>query len=546
MIGLIVFNILLLIGTVFADSFSSLASLNALIGAERDIPVMINDYVEKELERLDYLRKFAEEVEEHNNKAIRDGTEAILNPINAFLLIKEMKMDWDKATKIMRANSADDFIHNVTLQRINKRIKYPTETDLEGAVDGLLRLQDLYQMDTKDMAEGKILNSEMQTVALTAGDCFEIGRAAYNLKDYYHTILWMQEAQERVQNESKPTVDTEDILEYLAFALYKQGNLKRALLLTDELYRMNPNHPRARNNIIKYEELLGDEGVQPVDMRRKIPSINNPRHKSMMEKREKNAYEALCRHEVPVSTKKQSLLYCYYKMDHPYLRLAPFKVEIAQQNPLAVLFHNFISNEESRILELLATPKLYRATVHNPATGRLETASYRISKSGWLKSSEHEVVNRIDKRLTLATNLNTETAEELQKKEGAFEGLGTGNRIATALIYMTEPEIGGRTVFINSKTSIPCTKNAALFWYNLMRDGAADMRSLHAACPVLTGIKWTANKWFHERGQEWNRPCGLHKYVRERYVGDLGAPEPKYQLNIRSKAKKSKKMKRKH
>uniref|UniRef100_A0A183EQS5 TPR_REGION domain-containing protein n=1 Tax=Gongylonema pulchrum TaxID=637853 RepID=A0A183EQS5_9BILA len=51
--------------------------------------------------------------------------------------------------------------------------------------------------------------------------------------------LWMQEARERVQKEAVPTVSLEDVLEYLAYSLYKQGNLKRALLLTDELYRMS-------------------------------------------------------------------------------------------------------------------------------------------------------------------------------------------------------------------------------------------------------------------------------------------------------------------
>lgn len=57
MVECIVFNILLSITTVSTDSFASLASLKALIGAERDIPVMINSYVEKEIERLDYLKK---------------------------------------------------------------------------------------------------------------------------------------------------------------------------------------------------------------------------------------------------------------------------------------------------------------------------------------------------------------------------------------------------------------------------------------------------------------------------------------------------------
>jgi len=26
---------------------------------------------------------------------------------------------------------------------------------------------------------------------------------------------------------------------------------------------------------------------------------------------------------------------------------------------------------------------------------------------------------------------------------------------------------------------------------------------------VLTGFKWVANKWFHERGQEFVRQCGI-------------------------------------
>jgi hypothetical protein len=29
------------------------------------------------------------------------------------------------------------------------------------------------------------------------------------------------------------------------------------------------------------------------------------------------------------------------------------------------------------------------------------------------------------------------------------------------------------------------------------------------ACPVLIGNKWVANKWIHERGQEFRRPCSL-------------------------------------
>lgn len=44
-----------------------------------------------------------------------------------------------------------------------------------------------------------------------------------------------------------------------------------------------------------YEDMLEDEGVRPVDMRRKIPLINNPRDKNSVENDEIRTYESLCR-----------------------------------------------------------------------------------------------------------------------------------------------------------------------------------------------------------------------------------------------------------
>uniref|UniRef100_A0A914N9A5 Uncharacterized protein n=1 Tax=Meloidogyne incognita TaxID=6306 RepID=A0A914N9A5_MELIC len=51
-------------------------------------------------------------------------------------------------------------------------------------------------------------------------------------------------------------------------------------------------------------------------------------------------------------------------------------------------------------------------------------------------------------------------------------------------------------------------------------------------CPVLLGDKWTANCFIFEIGQEFFRPCGLDPSIQERYVGDLGGPEPRKYPNI--------------
>lgn len=60
---------------------------------------------------------------------------------------------------------------------------------------------------------------------VAAGDCFELGRQSYHNRDYYHTVLWMQEAMDRLQEEQNATTTSKpDILEYLAFSTYMQGS----------------------------------------------------------------------------------------------------------------------------------------------------------------------------------------------------------------------------------------------------------------------------------------------------------------------------------
>ena len=54
----------------------------------------------------------------------------------------------------------------------------------------------------------------------SAGDCFELGRIAYNKADHYHVVMWMSEALELVNNEVNKTVDNVMLLDYLAYSLY--------------------------------------------------------------------------------------------------------------------------------------------------------------------------------------------------------------------------------------------------------------------------------------------------------------------------------------
>ena len=104
--------------------------------------------------------------------------------------------------------------------------------------------------------------------------------------------------------------------------------------------------------------------------------------------------------------------------------------------------------------------------------------------------------------------------ESTLKKAG--EG---GQRVATVLMFLTEVEEGGETVFpyttatwadpaaaARARNYSACAQrgpavkprqgDAILFW-SLDTWGREDKNSLHASCPVIKGEKWTATKWLH-------------------------------------------------
>merc|ERR1711879_983580 len=65
-----------------------------------------------------------------------------------------------------------------------------------------------------------------------------------------------------------------------------------------------------------------------------------------------------------------------------------------------------------------------------------------------------------------------------------------GNRIATVLIYFSDVEKGGNTVFLPPKIVSRPKRGSAVFWYNLKPNGESDDSTRHAGCPILIGQKF--------------------------------------------------------
>lgn len=73
---------------------------------------------------------------------------------------------------------------------------------------------------------------------MTVADCYELGKIAYSEADYYHTELWMAQALTQLDEGEESTIDKITVLDYLSYAIYKQGELERALELTKRMLKL--------------------------------------------------------------------------------------------------------------------------------------------------------------------------------------------------------------------------------------------------------------------------------------------------------------------
>ncbi|MEE6479387.1 hypothetical protein FKM82_012236 [Ascaphus truei] len=483
---------------VQAEFFTSIGQMTDLIYKERDLVHSLKEYIREEEARLSEIKRWAAEVDELTSKSTMDPEGYLAHPVNAYKLVKRLNTDWVSLETLVLQDSTKEFIANLTVQR-------------------------QFFPGTKYIS------------SLSADDCFGMGKIAYNDGDYYHTVLWMQQAMKQLDEGEEATNTKAAILDYLSYAVFQLGDIHRAVELTRRLIALDSRHERAGSNLRYFEKMLEKEMAEQ-DLN-KTSVTESPTTQSGIYARpldylpERDTYEALCRGEGEKMTpRRQKRLFCRYHDGNksPYLLLGPVKEEDEWDSPRIVRYINVLSDEEIDKIKELAKPKLARATVRDPKTGILTVANYRVSKSAWLEEYDDPVVARVNLRMQAITGLTVDTAEFLQvanygmggqyephfdfsRKEepDAFKRLGTGNRVATFLNYMSDVQAGGATVFPDFGAVIRPKKGTAVFWYNLFRSGEGDYRTRHAACPVLVGCKWVSNKWFHERGQEFLRPCGL-------------------------------------
>lgn len=203
-------------------------------------------------------------------------------------------------------------------------------------------------------------------------------------------------------------------------------------------------------------------------------------------------------------------------------------VECVAWKPRVFIYHNFLTDAESRHIVHTAAPQMKRSTVVGEG-GKSVEDQIRTSYGTFIRRLQDDVMAAVEQRLADWTQLPAVHQEDLQvlrydigQKYGAhYDSLiDESPRIATVLLYLNDVEEGGETAFPHDSewrtpeigqrmgpfsacaqghVAFKPRRNDALLFYSLSPDGSQDPASLHTGCPVVKGIKWTATKWIHTK-----------------------------------------------
>nr|XP_017030873.1 prolyl 4-hydroxylase subunit alpha-2-like [Drosophila kikkawai] len=446
--------------------------------------------------RLMYIKLAIDQV-----KCLKKSTNST-SIFDKFKLTRLLHFDLKKWVEILKENPA---IKEIAISQ-SLRPKMASKIDYYEGLYAINRLQSTYRLEHTEMANGLLGERQYRTKPWSSLECLMVGYVFYLDEKFQGAERWFQLALERYFKNPKLFEifgwNRDLILKLLMKASQSSGRYKAALGYAE----------RAKSNCYWQEQITR---LKNLSMQ---PEVLKP-----AEPKNKYKYKPACRMQYP----DKHNLHCRYLKSSPFLKLAPIQVEELNLEPPINMYHNLINEKEISVLKNLSSAHLKRSQfVTEDNTLVKDFSNLRTCKTMRLQENVNEkLLKNLNQRITDATGLSVLESEELQltnygigghlyeHQDASFnlssEFWNSGNRVITALFYLSDVAQGGETLFPHLDLRVHTQKGSLLVWDNLLLNGSIDWRVEHISCPILMGDKWLATKWLREKPQMFIRRCPL-------------------------------------
>ena len=178
-----------------------------------------------------------------------------------------------------------------------------------------------------------------------------------------------------------------------------------------------------------------------------------------------------------------------------------------KKEPLVVEINNFLTDVESNHIIKLCTGKFSRSQAGDGIT------QSRTSEQCWCQDkncTNDDVIKKVEERISSLLNMSNENAEFMQilkyeenqyymehHDQNSPHNSLQGPRVFTFFMYLNTVESGGETYFPKLNLYIKPIKNKAILWNSIRGENNDEINTFHEAKPVIKGLKYAANLWFH-------------------------------------------------
>ncbi|XP_020817208.1 prolyl 4-hydroxylase subunit alpha-1-like [Drosophila serrata] len=446
---------------------------NVAISSERQLSLLklkerqVNNLYNYREELKSHL-KHVQLAVKHSRELLKSASHYPNNLLIGFKLIRHLRNDWPQYLKFMNTKLGTEEIA-FSQEQLST---LPTSEDFIDALTAIYKLQTIYDLDAADMASGILDGKQYNVKNWGTDECLILGLMYQTVKLYDKSEYWLQLAlfyysEYSHQKQLDVTLwKYHNILESIVEAYKGMGNYIDAKQYALEILAIQPNHTYMLSQIPKLDYLE-----------------KNPANITEVEK-DFQRQKRLCTKSY---MKRLANLYCYYESWSPFLRLAPIKVEELSEEIYLNIFPDFISQKEIDVLKNAAKTNLQR----------VEDLSWNCScMVAELSGSSNNVIHNINRRIMDITGMRIDKNDMLQvinygmagnynpddteKSENVHKG--------NVLIFLSNAEHGGETVFDSLELKVKPIKGSMLIWAN-----SQDI-VLHHQCPLLKGNMWLASK----------------------------------------------------